>query len=60
MTLPVLHRIMDELDDLLLPYTIDLSIYVDIVDPEVIAHIGRAGVVFYEQGKVLESAKLGI
>ena len=49
----VLYQIMDELDDLLLPYTIDLSIYDDIADPDVIAHIRRVGVTFYEAGKVL-------
>jgi len=55
MTLPVLYRIMDELDDLLLPYTIDLSIYADMDDPDVMAHIRRVGLVFYEQDEcVLE------
>jgi predicted nucleotidyltransferase len=49
MSLPVLHRIMDELDDLLLPYTIDLSIYANMDDPDVKAHIHRVGLVFYEQ-----------
>lgn len=49
----VLYQIMDELDDLLLPYTIDLSRYDDIADPDVIAHIQHVGVTFYEAGKVL-------
>jgi predicted nucleotidyltransferase len=57
MTLPVLYRIMDELDDLLLPYTIDLSIYANMDDPEVKAHIYRVGLVFYEQDEdMLEPA----
>ena len=61
MTLPVLYRIMDELDDLLLPYAIDLSIYTNIHDPDVIAHIGRVGLVFYEQGEgMLETHNLPI
>lgn len=49
----VLYRIMDELDDLLLPYTFDLSIFAHIRDADVIEHIGRARVVFYarEDGK---------
>ncbi|OQX21201.1 MAG: hypothetical protein BWK80_34135 [Desulfobacteraceae bacterium IS3] len=47
LTLNVLYRIMDELDDLLLPYTIDLSIYSLIGDPDVIAHIQRVGITFY-------------
>lgn len=53
LTLPVLYKIMDELDDLLLPYTIDLSIYADIGDPDVIAHIQRVGVTFYQKGEAV-------
>ncbi|ADE15444.1 DNA polymerase beta domain protein region [Nitrosococcus halophilus Nc 4] len=49
LTLSVLGKIMDELDDLLLPYTFDLSIFNQISDPEVIDHIRRVGVVFYER-----------
>jgi predicted nucleotidyltransferase len=49
LTLRMLYRIVDELDDLLLPYTIDLSIYADIGDPDVIEHIHRVGVTFYEK-----------
>jgi predicted nucleotidyltransferase len=49
LTLPVLYKIMDELDDLLLPYTIDLSIFHHISDPDVVDHIRRVGVTFYEQ-----------
>jgi hypothetical protein len=41
---------MHELDDLLLPYTIDLSIFSDIGDPDVVEHIQRVGVMFYEKG----------
>jgi len=47
LTLNVLYKIMNELDDLLLPYTIDLSIFNDIGDPDVIEHIQRVGVTFY-------------
>lgn len=49
LTLHVLCRIMDELDDLLLPYTIDLSISNHISDPGLIEHIHRVGIVFYER-----------
>jgi predicted nucleotidyltransferase len=52
LTLPVLYRILDNLDDLLLPYVIDLSIFNDIGDPDVIAHIQRVGVGFYERDEV--------
>jgi len=54
LTLNVLYRIMDELDDLLLPYTIDLSIFNSISDPDVIEHIKRVGVTFYEKGVIAE------
>ena len=57
LTLNVLYRIMDELDDLLLPYTIDLSIFHQISDTDVVEHIQRVGVTFYKKGEdVLEPA----
>src|ERR1051325_181216 len=49
LTLNVLYRLSDELDDLLLPYTIDLSIFSQISDPDVLEHIRRVGVTFYEK-----------
>ncbi|MFZ5876514.1 MAG: nucleotidyltransferase domain-containing protein [Nitrospirota bacterium] len=53
LTLHVIYRILDDLDDLLLPYTIDLSIFNDIGDPEVIEHIQRVGVTLYEKGETI-------
>lgn len=53
LTMPVLYRIMDELDDLLLPYTIDLSIFASINDANVRARIERVGAVFYERRLVV-------
>lgn len=52
LTLRVFYRIMDELDDLLLPYTIDLSIFSNITDADVVEHIERVGVTFYEKSEV--------
>lgn len=49
LTLEILYLIMDEIDDLLLPYTFDLSIFQHISDPDVIEHIQRVGVVFYQK-----------
>ncbi len=49
LTQGVLYKIIQEIDDLDLPYTIDLSIFADIHDPAVIEHIQRVGVVFYEK-----------
>jgi predicted nucleotidyltransferase len=49
LTMKVLYSIMDEIDDLLLPYTFDLSIFNHISDPDVIEHIQRVGVALYEK-----------
>lgn len=51
--LNVLYKIMDELDDLLLPYIIDLSIFNTIGDPDVIEHIQRVGVTFYDKSQAI-------
>ena len=45
-------RIDEELDDLLLPYEFDLSLFADLAHPELIDHIRRVGVVFYERTPV--------
>ena len=49
LNLSVLNKISMELDDLLLPYTIDLSIYQQIGNPDLIDHIERVGVLFYNK-----------
>ncbi|MEO8119703.1 MAG: nucleotidyltransferase domain-containing protein [Rhodoferax sp.] len=41
--------IAESLDDLLLPYTFDLSVFAELKHPELEAHIQRVGVVFYER-----------
>jgi len=51
LTLNVIYKILGDLDELLLPYTIDLSIFNDISDPDVIEHIQRVGVTFYDKGE---------
>ena len=53
LTLHLLYKVLDDLDDLLLPYTIDLSIYDQIDDPDLIEHIQRVGVTLYEKEKVV-------
>lgn len=47
-TLSQLLKIENELDDLFLPYKIDLSLLHRIDDPALIDHIRRVGVIFYE------------
>lgn len=49
LTLPSLLKIDTDLDDLLLPYKIDLSIRDHIDNPDLLAHIQRAGVSFYRR-----------
>ena len=54
LTRQILYKIMDELDDLLLPYTIDLSILRDINDADVVDHIRRVGIIFYDKENALK------
>jgi predicted nucleotidyltransferase len=53
LSLNLLYKILNDLDDLLLPYTIDLSIFDDIGDPDVVEHIRRVGVTFYDKSKAV-------
>jgi predicted nucleotidyltransferase len=43
----ILHKIETDLDDLLLPYKIDLSLLKHIRNPELVQHIKRIGIDFY-------------
>ena len=47
--LTLLFKIENDLDDLMLPYKIDLSIYHSIEDKNLLEHIDRVGIVFYEK-----------
>ncbi|HYX05627.1 MAG TPA: nucleotidyltransferase domain-containing protein [Bacteroidales bacterium] len=47
--LTTLFEIETALDDLLLPYKIDLSIYRKIENSDLLEHIVRVGLVFYER-----------
>lgn len=51
--------ITDKLDELLLPYTIDLSVFAELKHPELEAHITRVGMVFYEQNDEVLQNPLG-
>lgn len=50
-TLSQLFKIELELDDILLPYKLDLSIFQRIENPDLIEHIKRVGISFYQNGK---------
>lgn len=47
MTLPELLALENEIDDLLLPYKVDLSLYHTLDHPDLLEHIDRAGINFY-------------
>ncbi|WP_319410204.1 nucleotidyltransferase domain-containing protein [uncultured Desulfosarcina sp.] len=49
LSLSLLNKISLELDDLLLPFTFDLSLYHHIKQPNLIDHIQRVGKVFHSK-----------
>lgn len=49
LTLDILFKIETELDDLMLPYKIDLSIIYKIENPDLVEHVERVGKLFYEK-----------
>ena len=50
----ILLKIIGELDDLLLPWTIDLSIFSTLDHIKLREHIERVGVVFYRPSKTVD------
>lgn len=49
LALPLLLKMENELDDLLLPYKFDLSIFHALDNADLIEHINRAGILFYDR-----------
>jgi len=49
LTLSIINKISNDLDDLLLPYTLDISLFRQISNPDLIEHINRVGIIFYEK-----------
>ena len=47
--LELIYKIKDDIDDLLLPYLVDIINYHDISNTELKDHINRVGIVFYEK-----------
>lgn len=47
-SLSQLLKIESQLDDLLLPHKIDLSLFHQLEDPDLVAHIARVGVILYQ------------
>lgn len=53
LNLKVINQISNDLDELLLPYSFDISIFSQISNPDLVDHINRVGVVFYESQKLV-------
>lgn len=53
--LSIQQKIESELDDLMLPYKFDISIYHQISNKELIEHIERVGKVFFDRCKSFRS-----
>ena len=53
----ILGQIQDELEDGSLPYRFDVSIFSQIEQADLIEHIRRVGVVFYEKKPVADRVK---
>ena len=49
LNLNTINKLEIALDDLLLPYTFDISQYKHIKDGELLSHINRIGKIFYEK-----------
>ncbi len=49
LTMPILLNIDNALDDLLLPYKIDLSVRAHIDNADLLEHINRVGIAFYRR-----------
>lgn len=52
-----LMQIEDQIDDLMLPYTVDLSQYHQLENADLIAHIDRVGVEIYAKDKGRNAAE---
>ena len=48
-TTSILNKISIQLDDLLLPYTFDISLYSQIKSDDILEHINRVGILFYKK-----------
>jgi hypothetical protein len=42
---------MNAIDDLMLPHSVDLVIFGQVSDPDLMAHIQQAGVMFYQRAE---------
>ena len=52
--LALVNRLSNDLDDLLLPYSIDILVYDNIDNNDLLEHIDRFGLVFYKRDGIKE------
>lgn len=57
LTQKILNKIDDDIDDLLLPYTFDLSILSQVSNPDFVDHVKRVGILFYDRKTMLHAAQ---
>lgn len=57
--LSIINKISNEIDDLLLPYSFDISIFSQISNADLVDHINRVGIVFYEPQKSVQRLHAG-
>jgi uncharacterized protein len=60
LNLNLFNRLNHELDDLMLPYTFDISILEQITNLDLLGHIDRVGKVFYQRSRVEQGAGLPV
>lgn len=53
LNLTTMHKIENELDDLMLPYKMDLSLLKQIQNKELLEHIERVGIVFFDSKEMI-------
>ena len=51
LNLTIQYKIENDLDDLMLPYLFDISIFNQISNTDLVEHINRVGIVFFERIK---------
>ena len=57
LNLSILQKIETELDDLMFPYKIDASLKSQIQNPELLDHINRVGILFFQKQKSMREWK---
>jgi predicted nucleotidyltransferase len=60
LTLSLVNKVINEIDDLLLPYSFDISIFDHLSNPALIEDINRVGIIFFSRKKNMElSSQIG-